>query len=274
MEIKELKIKARDGDKVGIYFYPSEQKNAPLLLEIHGGGFCYGKASDDKTACVDLAQKTGFSVASIDYRLAPKHPFPTPLYDCYDAYEWLLHSDLPFDRSKIFAVGYSAGANAVAGLALLHANLRAVALLYPGLNFYDHRRPYVPFGFFRFQLERFSRKYCPEKEMRKNPLVSPLYAPKEALMQFPPAYILTCGQDCLRVDGIEFAKKLRQAGGTVEFEEYARARHGFFEEVQSGRAKPNLYTSRKTVREHERCYADALDKITEFFLRKNESTIP
>lgn len=271
MEMKELSIKARDGGEVGVYFYPSEQKNAPLIFDIHGGGFCYGKASDDQTACIDLAQKTGFHVASLDYRLVPKHPFPVPLYDCYDAYEGVLQSDLPFDRNRLYAIGHSAGANAVAGLCRLGATFRAVVLNYPALNLYDNRRPRVPFGFFYFQLERFSRKYCPEKEKRKNPLVSPLYAEREALKRFPETLLITCGRDCLRVDGIAFEQKLKEAGVPVKRIEYERARHGFFEEVQSGRAKPNFYTSAKTVREHKRCYADALDKISEFFLAKNAS---
>lgn len=111
---------------------------SPALLWIHGGGYVMGTAAVDDAVCRHFARELGIIVASVDYRLAPEDPFPTPLYDCYRALTWLAeHTDV--DATRIAVGGASAGGGLTAALALLareRAEVRPVfqLLTYPMLD--------------------------------------------------------------------------------------------------------------------------------------------
>ena len=111
---------------------------APALLWIHGGGYVIGKAAQDDALCRRYARELGATVASVDYRLAPDHPYPAPLEDCYSALTWLAR--LPsVDPSRVAIGGASAGGGLAAALALLtrdrgEISLAAQLLVYPMLD--------------------------------------------------------------------------------------------------------------------------------------------
>jgi acetyl esterase/lipase len=90
----------------------------PALLWMHGGGYVMGHAAQEDAFCRQVASELGMVVAAVDYRLAPEHPFPTPLHDCYEALLWLSHC-AEIDRSRIAIGGASAGGGLAAALALL-----------------------------------------------------------------------------------------------------------------------------------------------------------
>src|SRR5277367_3242114 len=91
---------------------------APALLWIHGGGYVIGTAQQDDVMCRRFSRKLGITVASVDYRLAPEHPYPAPLEDCYSALTWL--AALPaVDPARVAIGGASAGGGLAAALALL-----------------------------------------------------------------------------------------------------------------------------------------------------------
>ncbi|MFY9766999.1 MAG: alpha/beta hydrolase fold domain-containing protein, partial [Mycobacterium sp.] len=91
---------------------------APALLWIHGGGYVMGNAQQDDRLCHRFCRELGITVASVDHRLAPEHPYPAPLEDCYSALTWL--ADLPaVDPARVAIGGASAGAGLAAALALL-----------------------------------------------------------------------------------------------------------------------------------------------------------
>ena len=111
---------------------------APALLWIHGGGYVIGKAAQDDALCRRYAHELGATVASVDYRLAPEHPYPTPVEDCYSALQWLVRLP-PVDRSRVAIGGGSAGGGLAAALALLtrdraEISLAAQLLVYPMLD--------------------------------------------------------------------------------------------------------------------------------------------
>ena len=114
------------------------EQRMPALLWIHGGGLVLGTAALDDTRCRDFARQLGIVVAAVEYRLAPEHPFPTPLEDCYAALTWLAgRADV--DETRIAIGGASAGAGLAAALALLardRGELRPVfqLLTYPMLD--------------------------------------------------------------------------------------------------------------------------------------------
>ncbi len=91
---------------------------APALLWLHGGGYVLGTAAQDDRLCRRFARELGITVAAVDYRLAPEHPYPAPLEDCYSALTWL--AGLPaVDPSRVAIGGVSAGGGLAAALALL-----------------------------------------------------------------------------------------------------------------------------------------------------------
>src|SRR3984957_12209335 len=94
------------------------QEPTPALLWIHGGGYVIGTAQQDDVLCRRFSTKLGITVASVDYRLAPEHPYPAPLDDCYEALAWL--AGLPaVDSARVAIGGASAGGSLAAALALL-----------------------------------------------------------------------------------------------------------------------------------------------------------
>jgi acetyl esterase/lipase len=108
------------------------------LLWIHGGGYVLGDAAMDDSWCRRQARELTTTVVAVDYRLAPAHPFPVPLHDCYDALRWLA-AQPTIDPARIAVAGASAGGGLAAALALLardrgEISLAAQVLVYPMLD--------------------------------------------------------------------------------------------------------------------------------------------
>lgn len=107
-----------DGVEVRVYDPAGRADGSPALLFIHGGGYVIGTAAGDDALCADLARRLGALVVSVEYRLAPEHPFPAPHEDCLRALRWL-HADadaLRIDAARIAVSGESAGGGLAAGL--------------------------------------------------------------------------------------------------------------------------------------------------------------
>jgi acetyl esterase len=129
-----------DGGSVALYVYrKSDRENQPVLLWIHGGGYILGSAEDARAKMI--ASNLDCTVVSVDYRLAPEHPFPAALNDCHAALCWLNEEAqmLGIDPARIAIGGASAGAGLAAGLALKvrdegGPDLVLQLLLYPMLD--------------------------------------------------------------------------------------------------------------------------------------------
>jgi acetyl esterase/lipase len=106
---------------VRVYRPEDQTQHLPAILWIHGGGYCLGSMEQDDYLVRQMVKEVGCAVVSVDYRLAPEHPFPAPLDDCYSALCWLFSNteQLNVDGSRIGIGGISAGAGLAAGLALL-----------------------------------------------------------------------------------------------------------------------------------------------------------
>lgn len=125
---------------VGIRLYrpTGAATTTPALLWIHGGGYVLGTAAQDDVLCRRFVKELGITVASVDYRLAPEHPYPAPLEDCYAALQWLAR--LPgVDPDRIAIGGASAGGGLTAALALWardHDGVKPVfqLLVYPMID--------------------------------------------------------------------------------------------------------------------------------------------
>ena len=134
-----------------IYIYkPKVKLNKICMLYIHGGGWCYFSAFAYNPTLSWMAHYLEMTICSVEYKLAPEHPFPEPLLDCYNALQWIYDNqeDLGIDEDKIFVAGDSAGGNLAAALCLLHSDRKGASsagrathppilgqvLLYPSLQ--------------------------------------------------------------------------------------------------------------------------------------------
>ena len=232
-----------DGHRVPVrVFTPREQRRDELLLFFHGGGWVTGDIESYTPACATMADLTGCRVASVDYRLAPEHPFPAGLEDCYGAARGLLENPSRAgltDAEKIVLVGDSAGGNLAAAVSLLlreqgHRVPRRQILLYP-VTHWDHDPTTSPFESVRrhgedyrltnTEVEDYFDMYVPDPEQRRNRLVSPLMATD--LTDQPDTLLITAELDLLCDEGEAYAHALAEAGNRVSVHRIEHAVHGF-----------------------------------------------
>jgi acetyl esterase len=209
----------------------------PILFFFHGGGWIVGNLDMEHHVCLSLAHKTACIVVSVDYRLAPEHPFPAAPEDCYAALEWAAARADSFggDGSRIAVGGESAGANLAAAVTLMskkrHGPAAVLQVLFnPALNLAEfdsesHRAFGEGFMLTRADMEETRSMYLPNEEDRRNPYASPLLA--EDIKGLPPALVITAGCDPLRDDGERYAKRLKEAGIPVKYTCHEDMIHGF-----------------------------------------------
>jgi acetyl esterase len=209
----------------------------PGILYIHGGGFVTGSIDTEHAGAVRLAQALGVVVVSVEYRLAPEHPFPAALEDCYAALVWF-HKEsaaLGVDTARIAISGGSAGGGLAAGLALLARDRGgpSICFQYLGIPELDDRLDTPSMQRFhdtpmwsRPQAERSWQWYLGDAYGADD--VSPYAAPARAtdVTGLPPAYISTMEFDPLRDEGINYALKLLAGGVSVELHSFPGTFHG------------------------------------------------
>lgn len=246
------------------FYLESEEPNQALIVDIHGGGFGFGEAADDIGLMNRLSTETGYNLASLDYRLSPEYKIPAAIDDCVDLVKCLLEDRrLSFDRTRLYLLGHSAGANLAIQVAL-HIPVQALVVDYPWLDLNKTKRKHYPMAIPSIGLAWFGRRYCPDPELRKTYLASPIYLSEEQAKALPPTFILTSGQDSLQIDGERFFDLLKRAGVPAKLNRYPLARHGFIEVVSDGRNKVSFLTSKKTVKEQNKEYEQAIADIREF----------
>lgn len=222
-----------------IVFTPTQMPSPrPALLDIHGGGMVLGSADMNNATNAMLAAELGCSVFSVDYRLAPEHPHPAPVEDCYAALKWihLNAEDLGINRDKIAVTGMSAGGGLAAALALLARDRGEVKLIFQHLlaPMLDDRTcvrepgPYVGEYVWTRESNYFGWKSllgCDPGSPGVSPYASPARA--EDLSGLPPAFISVGALDLFVEENIEYARRLIQAGVPTELHIYPGAYHGF-----------------------------------------------
>ena len=211
----------------------------PLILAFHGGGFALGSARQGDWASSIVARDVGAVVVSVDYRLAPAHPFPAAVEDCYGALEWAAaHArDLGADPDRIGVMGESAGGNLAAVVAILARDRGGPALAHQAL-FYpvtDMTEALAETESFRTNthgivvsqesLEAFRGHYLGPSADPRDPRLSPVHA--ESLADLPPAVVVVAGLDPLHDSGVAYAEALVAAGGRAQVEDFHRMPHGF-----------------------------------------------
>jgi len=207
----------------------------PLFVNIHGGGFVLGSAEMDDPFMMSIAINAGVKILSVDYSLAPEFPFPKGLNECYAVLKYAKEHPEEFgiDPDRIAVGGQSAGGNFTAAICLLEnerklLGLKCVILDYPPLDVYTdalakpHPRGSLPI----FLSHIFDPSYLNDKEGRKNPLISPVYAEIDQLRFFPPTLVITASRDSLCAEAEKFRDMLISAGVEVTHKRFEAA-HGF-----------------------------------------------
>jgi len=212
------------------------QEPPPLLVYFHGGGWVIGDLETHNDPCRFLAAHSGAAVLSVDYRLAPEHPFPAAAEDAEAAYEWAAANAerLGADPNRIAVGGDSAGANLGAVVCLL-ARDRGLPLptmqllIYPvtdcGAEAPSRRTFAEGFLLTRGDMDWFEDRYLPPGTDRNDPRVSVLQAPD--LSGLPPAYFAIADFDPLRDEGEAYAQRLREGGVQVVLRRHPGLVHSF-----------------------------------------------
>nr|WP_239013500.1 alpha/beta hydrolase [Streptomyces sioyaensis] len=216
-------------------YWPEGEGPHPVLIWIHGGGWTVGSAAASDATARDLSRLAGYLVVSVDYRLAPEHPFPAAVEDVRAVATWVSSEIgvLGGDTTRMAVGGDSAGANLSAVLANeLPGTFGLQALVYPATDLTHPFPSYEENGegllLTKDALAWFQGHYLGEDADPRDPRVSPLYADAATLAAAPPALVITAGYDPLRDEGEAYAQRLREAGVTVEQVRYEGQIHGFF----------------------------------------------
>ncbi len=226
------------GNNIPVRIYrPGSQGPYPVLVYFHGGGWVLGSPEFCDASCRALTNLAQCIVVSVDYRLAPEHPFPAAADDAFTALQWVLENapSIGGDPLRVAVGGESAGGN-LATVAALRACDEgkplpiSQVLVYPVLNYafdtpsYEENADARPLS--RDDMRWFWQHYLPNEEAGAHPYTSPLRA--ESLAGLPPALIITAEYDPLRDEGEAYAQRLSGAGVPIVLRRYKEMTHQFF----------------------------------------------
>jgi len=215
---------------------PKPKGGRPGYVYLHGGAFWLGSVAQFDSHCAHIAAETGAIVVSVEYRLAPEFKFPWPVEDAYAAFDWVQERafTLGINPDKVALGGSSAGAALAVGAATLLLNRRqptpkALVLDVPVLDL-TLSQPSVEENGEGYLLTRAAMEQAIElyltspRSERSDPLASPLLA--EDVSGLPTTLVMTCEFDPLRDEGEAYAKKLAEAGVSVESKRWDGFIHG------------------------------------------------
>ena len=220
---------------VRTYVPPEGEGPFPLLVWFHGGGWVLGDLEDADAICRALCLGARCVVVSVDYRLAPEHPFPAGLEDCRAALSWAVEhaADLAVDPTRVAVGGDSAGGNLAAAVALLARDeggpeLCFQLLVYPVTDFDDATPSMVDNAegyLLTADAMRWFYDHYIEPHERDDHRAAPLRAGD--LAGLPPALVLTAEFDPLRDEGEAYGRRLAEAGVPTTVSRYDGLIHGF-----------------------------------------------
>jgi acetyl esterase len=230
--VSEFSIPTSGGEISARRYVPSDA--AGVILWIHGGGWVICDLDTHDAMCRLLANESGCEVVAIDYRLAPEHPFPAPLEDCWDALRWVAERA---GEQPVIVAGDSAGGNLAAVCALRARDrggpeLGLQVLVYPATGGDLTTQSCAKYGsgpdtFLTVaDMEWFWAHYVGDAADDSGPEFRPLRAQDHSGL--PPTILVTAEYDPLRDDGFAYVEALRSAGVPVTHHHYDDVVHAFF----------------------------------------------
>jgi acetyl esterase len=234
-EVEDLHIESRAGS-IPLRIYRASSGISPAVVFFHGGGWVLGSIEAYEAFCTVLCNRTGCTIISVGYRLAPEHRFPAGVEDCFAAVEWISNNarQLRLKPECLAVCGDSAGGNLAAVVSYLGRENGGPAftcqvLIYPVASFDETTESMLSFAdgplLSRRELEWFRDYYLQSQADGNDPLASPLLI--EDLSGLPPALVITAELDPLRDGGACYAKRLLDAGVDVSYSCFPGVFHGF-----------------------------------------------
>ena len=235
--VKDIEIPGEAGIIPARLYAPLENQKLPGIVFYHGGGWVTGSVNVYDKFCRRLALENNAVVVSVDYRLAPEHPFPAAIEDAYTALVFVNQNadKLNMDASRIAVAGDSAGGNLAAVACLMARDKKGPEisyqiLMYPVTNVSStNTESYKNFseGYFisKKATEQMIGLYATRPEDKKNPYASPLLA--KSHKNLPPALVITAEFDPLRDEGEAYADELEKSGVPVTRMRAMGTIHGF-----------------------------------------------
>lgn len=238
ISVDKREIVGADGVAIPVRIFRPKglPQRLPVVVYYHGGGFAVGNSRIYTRFCGLLASRARVVVVSVDYRLAPEHPFPAAVDDSVAVFEWVQIHAAQFggDTRRVAVAGDSAGGNlaAVVSLVARDSGKRppcAQLLIYPVVDQTGQELSRISLGkgflLSQSMIEFFCRCYIPEGVDRRQPRLSPLFA--EHHRNLPPALVITAGFDPLRDEGERYHRVLSEAGNHAKLLAFDRLIHGF-----------------------------------------------
>jgi acetyl esterase len=237
LAVEDINVPAQDRQiPVRVYRHKAKSGPQPCIVYLHGGGFIKGDLDSSDSVAWGFADETGAMVVSVDYRLAPEHPWPAGFDDGYDALAWIADNAATFgvDKDRIIVAGDSAGGRYTACICMKarDANgpkIAAQVMLYTSAGPAERSRSREDFasgyGLTAADSVMFRKALFPTDKYDNDPIVWPLKAAD--VSNLPPALIHSAEIDPIRDDGRAYAAKLILAGNRVTYREAKGMLHGF-----------------------------------------------
>lgn len=230
-DVENRSLDGPDGD-VRVRVYRPPETPAPTLVFYHGGGWCLGTLDSADDICRELCRRVGAVVVSVDYRLAPEHPFPAAVEDAAAALAWVRDRNHELGgNGRVGVAGTSAGGNLAAAMALQRPaeDIAVQVLLYPVTDRNVSTDSYAANAdgplLTKADMEFFWEQYLRSDADAADPTAAPMLA--ETPTDTATAVVATAGHDPLRDDGTRYAEKLADAGVDVELLDSPSLCHGF-----------------------------------------------
>ncbi len=235
--VEDRRIPGPAGEIPVRIYRPASPGPLPALVGFHGGGWVIGDLDGYEGMCRHIANSVGCLLVSVDYRLAPEHPFPAAAEDAYAATCWVAEqaTELGADPRRLAVAGDSAGGNLAAVCALMARDrggpdLVFQLLIYPvtdcSFDTPSYRENAEGYFLKAVTMRWYWRQYLGDSADGSDPYASPLRAPD--LSHLPPALIITAGYDPLRDEGEAYGRRLQAAGVDATVRRYETMFHGFF----------------------------------------------
>lgn len=252
---------------------PLEGEALPAILYIHGGGFVLGRPEMLDDYLAELATELKAVIVAVDYRLAPEHPFPTPLEDCYAGLNWIFSESIALgvDIKRIVVMGHSAGGGLAAALAILvrdrgRHHISGLVTIYPmldhrtGSSAQDYGNPTTGTLSWSREANQFCWS-CLQGSYSLNDNKAALFSPSLAsdLGGLPPSFVCVGALDLFLEESIDFALKLSRSAVPVEMHVYPGVPHMF-----------DQYPGRVT----DQCTRDVIGALTRMLADKTVTAFP
>jgi len=244
VNVTSLRIPCYKGAILKAYVIEPKESTGelPCLVYFHGGAFMLKASGSHYKIAKEYAKKLHCKVVYVDYRLAPKHPFPVPVEDCFSTYKWTLQNAdiLGIDTNRIIIGGDSAGGNLATTVTLMAKDRNlplptALLLIYPVTDRRMSTRSMLEYTDTPVWNARLNKMmwdaYLPQVPTKHIEYASPIEA--ASFSGFPPTYIEVAEYDCLHNEGILLYERLIESGISAELYEIPNACHGFETMTQS-----------------------------------------